>query len=235
MRRIVNTPLGEISFELVYKRVKNVNLRITRDGVGVSAPKRVPTEYIDSFVISKAEFVFRAIERVGRVKPKDTPKYEEGESFFILGEEYTLRIFTGARPSVKEVGKELHLTVRTGADAAARAKQLEAYRQKRFASICERLLDLQMPPFSARGIDKPPLFFREMRSRFGSCHTKARTVTLAKALAKYPPDSVEYVIAHELCHLIHPNHSKAFYAELSAVMPDWKERREALRAIAQIL
>lgn len=232
MQRTVKTPLGEIKFILIYKRVKNINLRITRAGeVLVSAPKRVSAEFIDAFVISKSDFIFRAKRRVSTA-PRAPISYADSDKFVILGKEYTLRVEAGKRSSVAEQGDTLILTIKPNTDTAMRKKLLDGYRQARFSELCAELLLKNMPPFLGRGIEKPPLFFREMRSRFGSCHTKKRTVTLAKSLAQCPPSLIEYVIAHELCHLIHPNHSKDFYRELSSLMPDFKERRMALRAFS---
>ncbi len=232
MQRAVYTPLGEISFMLEYKRVKNINLRITKDGsVKVSAPRRAGLEFIDAFVTSKADFIVRAKARVSASAPRAPISYESGDEFVILGKSYTLLLSEGKRPSVSELGDTLILTVKESTDTLGRKKLLEAYRQARFSEICERLLCEAMPPFYERGIEKPPLFFREMRSRYGSCHTKKKTVTLAKSLAQCHPSLVEYVIVHELCHLIHPNHSPSFYKELSALMPDYKLRREGLRSV----
>ena len=75
------------------------------------------------------------------------------------------------------------------------------------------------------GIEKPTLRIRDMETRWGSCLAKKRIITLNKRLLESPRNCIEYVVMHELCHLIHPNHSKQFYSFLTMLMPDWKERK----------
>ncbi len=74
------------------------------------------------------------------------------------------------------------------------------------------------------------LRFRDTRSQWGSCQTATRTITLAVNLGKVPRECVEYILVHELCHLHHPDHSPAFHAEMTALLPDWKARKAALRS-----
>lgn len=228
MQRTVDTPMGEIAFELQYKKVKNINLRIVKGGaVRVSAPRAASLAIIDSFVKSKAELILRAIDRLSTVQPSCS--YADGETVFLLGLPYTLRC--AAAPSNRAVisDGEITLYLKRGADESVRRALVAKLRETVLARTVPAILERAMPYFSAKGIAKPTLSYREMRSRWGSCHTKKKHITLAKALAQCPVSCVEYVVAHELTHLIHPNHSRDFYRELTKIMPDWKSRREALR------
>lgn len=82
--------------------------------------------------------------------------------------------------------------------------------------------------FTPYGIPFPEIRFRRMKGRWGSCVKKKREITLNKMLKKVPEDCQEYVIAHELSHLVEPNHSKAFYEVLASVLPDYRERERKL-------
>ena len=82
-----------------------------------------------------------------------------------------------------------------------------------------------VPLVKKYGIEKPTLRIRDMETRWGSCLAKKRIITLNKRLLESPRNCIEYVVMHELCHLIHPNHSKQFYSFLTMLMPDWKERK----------
>ena len=230
MQRRVMTPHGEILFSLEYKKVKNINLRIVRGGeVKVSAPRAVGVEFIDSFVISRADFILRAIDKLGRVEPPST--FSDGEQVFILGTPYTLRSTPSAvNRAVVIDGAIVVLCLKKDAGTAVRRTLVEKLRQTALLRTVPSIVDRAMPYFGARGIARPTLSYRAMRSRWGSCHTKKGHITLAKALAKCPVVCIEYVVAHELTHLIHPNHSPAFYAELTKIMPDWKRRRDILRS-----
>ena len=229
MQRRVMTPRGEISFELEYKRVKNINLRIVRGGeVKVSAPRAARVGLIDSFVISKADFIFRALDRVAPSVP--CRSYEDGEQVSVLGELYTLRVVEASRGGAVIRDGNIILSVKSGADREVRRALVVKLREAALLRLVPTLLERAMPYFTARGIAKPRISYRAMRSRWGSCHTKKGRITLSKALAECSVACVEYVLAHELTHLIHPNHSPAFYAELAKIMPDWRTRRERLRA-----
>lgn len=229
MQRRVGTPRGEIAFELEYKKVKNINLRIVKGGeVRVSAPRAASLSLIDSFVISKADLILRAVQRLSAIQPSGT--FSDGESVYILGVPYTLRCAAAGSNRALISGSEIILYLKAGAEEGVRRALVERLRETALSRTVPAIVERAMPYFSARGIARPTLSYRTMRSRWGSCHTKRKHITLAKALGQCPISCVEYVVAHELTHLIHPNHSRDFYQELTKIMPDWKSRREALRA-----
>ncbi|NCB63453.1 MAG: M48 family peptidase [Clostridia bacterium] len=96
-------------------------------------------------------------------------------------------------------------------------------------------LERVYPMVEALGIEKPVLKGRKMKSRWGSCHFTKGTVVLNTALAALPEELVDYVTLHELVHFLHHDHGKGFYAALSALMPDWKARRQRLRGYEGML
>lgn len=79
------------------------------------------------------------------------------------------------------------------------------------------------------GGQKPIIKVRDMRTRWGSCHPAKRQITLAARLALQPPEAVEYVVVHEYCHFVHPDHQAGFWALVASILPDWKARRALLR------
>ena len=94
------------------------------------------------------------------------------------------------------------------------------------------VMDDLYPLIKKYGVEKPTLRIRAMETRWGSCLIKKRIITLNKRLLEAPRNCIEYVVMHELCHLIHPNHSKNFYNFLTTLMPDWKERKKVLEQSA---
>ena len=170
-----------ITYSLTYKKVKNINLRIKLDGsIHVSANKRVPKKIIDDFLVSKADFIFNALEKYKNVSEQPL------KQFF----------------SEAEICKVI-------------------------LTICERVY----PYFEKRGIKYPQIKFRNMVSRWGSCHSTKGILTFNTKLMYAPIECIEYVVLHEFTHFLQANHSDKFYNELEMVCPDWKKYRKQLRNI----
>lgn len=170
---------GVISYELTRKRVKNLNLRVARDGsVRVSAPARTSLAYVDAFVASRAEFIRQAQARL-----------------------------QGERSRIE--------TMPDVSDSLCR---------QRFQAVIDQLL----PLFAAYDLPPVTLKLRTMKSRWGSCAWATGTVTLNRRLYFAPPECLEYVALHELCHLVVHDHSPRFHALLASFLPDWKARKARL-------
>ena len=186
--RTVCTGEKKINYILERKQVKNINLRVRPDGsVKASASPRVDESQIDDFVLSKAEFILKALER-------------------FKSEETTERQFQEELVKAKS-GQESLL-----ADPA----------------IFTEILDEVYPAFIPYGIARPKLRIRTMKSCWGSCLVNKGIITLNRKLLMKHRECIEYVVVHELCHFIHPNHSKEFYKFMEQFMPDWKERKGRL-------
>ena len=221
MQRRVQTPFGEIEYTFTPKAVKNINIRILRSGgVRVSAPRRADPRLADDFVIKKAEFILRARERLAM---RET--VEEG-GVMLFGTPLTVVYEKGKRGAFLE-GSTLTLTLPEPTDAAC-AAALDRYLRERLLDAADRACRAYFPYFSALGYPYPELRLRKMTSRYGTCHTKKHIITISTALVRSPLPLLEFVVLHELVHFIHPNHSPAFYKELTTLMPDWKARRAAL-------
>ena len=230
MEKVVQTPLGEIKFELEYKRVKNVNLRIVRGGgVHVSAPAGIAFSVIEGFISEKAEFILRAVERFSALpEERAANEYGSGDFLTLFGRAYPISLHSSKRASVTIADGKAFIFVKDTANADERRRVAERFLAGELLRVTAEFTDRIFPPFEARGIPWPALKVRNMSSRWGSCHTKKRIITFALALAEKPLTCVEYVVMHELVHLIHPNHSPAFHAEMSRLMPEWKARKRAL-------
>lgn len=221
MQRRVQTPFGEIEYTFTPKAVKNINIRILRSGeVRVSAPRRADPRLADDFVIKKAEFILRAKERLAT---RET--VEEG-GVMLFGTPLTVVYEKGKRGVFLE-GKNLTVTLPDPTEKAC-AAALDRYLRERLLDAADRACRAYFPYFSALGYPYPELRLRKMTSRYGTCHTKKHIITISTTLARTPLPLLEFVVLHELVHFIHPNHSPAFYKELTTLMPDWRARRAAL-------
>ncbi len=228
MRQVKLDNTNTIEYELMRKSVKNINVRIKSDGrVYVSANRRVKEEKIDAFIIEKAEFILRAIEKYKNSTPS---LYQDGDKIKILGEDKILRIENGARKIAFD-GDCVTITLPDIDDTDEKKRLVE----KLYAQIClqtipEILEGVYSSFFKQRGVKYPAIKFRKMTSRWGSCHTTKGVITFSSSLASVDRSSIELVVAHELSHLICPDHSKAFYSVLGEVIPDHKHRKNVLRS-----
>lgn len=193
---------------------------------------RVPTsrseESIERLVRSKARWIIRQQDYFASFRPRDPQRrYVSGETIRYLGRQYRLKITQSGRASAKLIGP--HLVVATemgGSSSDVRRTVLEWYRS-RATDVFRRKAAHLHETMSAHGIADAQIIVRWMTRRWGSC-TPSKRIILNPLLVITPADCVEYVVAHELCHLKIPNHGDAFYRLLSTIMPDWQKRRERL-------
>ena len=221
----------EIAYCLEGKNVKNLNLRIRKDGnVFVSASKSISCEEIDEFVCGKASYVIKAANRFAELAQyKPQPKqYVSGETFTIQGRGLRLQVSRAAKESVSPDGIYIYLTVRDTKDFERKSRLVNRFLDQQCKMVFEDILEELYPQFKKYGVERPTLRIRDMETRWGSCLVKKGVITLNKRLLKAPRNGSEYVVMHELCHFVHPNHSEHFYIFLTMLMPDWKERKQFL-------
>ena len=221
----------EILYNLERKQVRNLNLRVRKDGsVWVSANADVPCGEIDTFVTSKAPYILKALDRfheMAQYRPQ--PKqYVGGETLTILGRGLRLQVMQAAKDSISADGVYIHLGVRDLSDTEKKRRIVNKFLDQQCKTVFGDVMDALYPLFQKYGVQKPSLRIRDMETRWGSCLAKKGIITLNKRLLEAPRHCIEYVVMHELCHLVHPNHSRQFYAFLTMLMPDWKERKQFL-------
>ncbi len=221
----------EITYLLEQKQVKNLNLRIRKNGkVYVSANPLVPVQEIDNFVVQKSSYIIRAVNQFRQMQQyQPVPKrYVSGETFYIQGRGLRLVVAQADKDSLISDGVFLHLNVKNPEDYEKKRRMVTKYLDQQCREVFQEELDHLYPAFRKYGVDMPQLRIRDMETRWGSCLAKKGIITLNKRLLGVPRNCIEYVVMHELCHLVHPNHSKQYYQFLTMMMPDWKQRKEAL-------
>lgn len=230
----------EIKYELTRKSVKNVNLRIDAAGnVKVSASRRVPVNYIEAFMRQKQELIVAAVERAQensrRRQQESRPQrqYADGEQLTLLGSKRAVKIIKSGIERIDLDDESIYFRVKKPEDTRHKElmyeKWLKEYQRCVYEEIC-RQVHTQFQPC---GVNYPVIRIRRMTSRWGSCQPCKGVVTLNSRLIETPPDCIEYVVMHEFCHFIHPDHSKAFHALMTRMMPDWKQRRQLLNSISE--
>lgn len=218
-----------LTYTLERKNVKNLNLRIYPDGsVRVSANRRVPIREIEAFLIGHEDFIRRAQSKFQERTPAPPLEYVTGETIRYLGQALELQVVPAERDRAYIQEGRLILELRATENAALREQLLNRFWDKECASLFPEIVRECYPLFQELGVAYPTLRIRSMKSRWGSCLPAKGIITLSKQLLTAPRECIEYVVVHEYCHFLHPNHGKGFYALLADRMPDWKERKMLL-------
>ena len=226
MMRRVSLGDREICYELTRKKVKNINLRIHLDGrITVSAGSKVPETVINQFIIKKSPFILNALERFSERRNAEINN-GSGDEIFLFGEPLKIRRAVGNKRRTSLLGNELWVYIRDGDGPDVVNESIENFMRSELKTKLDELVPRLWERFTGElRVEPSGIKIRKMKSRWGSCNCKSGDITFNLYLAKYPLICLEFVIVHELCHLFHPNHSKDFYALLTSVMPDWKERK----------
>lgn len=214
-----------IGYTLERKRVKNINLRIRPDGsVYVSAAPFVPQSAIDRLILSNAQAVLAGIRRAEEIKARAGG---DGEAL-IFGVRYPVEVCAGKKNTAELTPSTVRVTLKDVQDEAARGRALDKLLREEcvraVTDCCERVY----PRFRDMGVAWPEIRFRRMTGRWGSCQPSRGVITFATGLVHARAECTEYVVTHEFCHFIHPDHSPAFHALMTRLMPDWRARKKLL-------
>lgn len=218
----------DLTIDLVRKNIKHLYLRVLppSGAVRISAPRRRDLDTIRRFALSRLEWIKKQQEKIRSKAPQTPLEYIDGESCLVWGERYPLKVIASNRPASVELCEgELLLHVRPGSTSAKRQALVETwYRQKLMQAL---------PPLIARweprmGVTVAHCYIRRMRTRWGSCTPRTRSLRFNIELAKKPPRCLEYLVVHEMAHLIEPSHNARFKALMDRFLPDWKHVRKEL-------
>jgi len=223
--------LGEISITVTRKDIKNVHLTVhPPDGrVTLAAPSNTRLEVARAYAISKLVWV-REQQRKLEYQARETPRqFVERESHYVWGRRYLMMVdYQEVKPSVVLSNKRITLIVRPGCSAEKRAEVMHEWHKSLLHDVVPPLIQRweRMLKVSVSGY-----FLQRMKTKWGSCNHAAGNIRLNTELAKKPKDLLEYVIVHEIAHLIEPTHSDRFIAILDEHYPSWREARAELNEL----
>lgn len=223
--------LGEISIQVTRKAIKNVHLTVhPPDGrVTLTAPTNTRIEVARAYAISKLGWIRKQQEQLINQAREMPRQFVERESHYLWGRRYLLTVVEQkTKPYVSIDHKRVTLHVRPGSDLAKRAEIIHEWHKS--------LLHEFIPPLikkweSKLGVQVAAYFLQRMKTKWGSCNYKAGHIRLNTELVKKPKDLVEYVIVHEMVHLLEPTHNDRFIAILDKYYPSWREARAELNEL----
>ena len=219
-------------YELFYTDRKTLGIKVYPDtSVKVFAPIDTPLEVIALHVEAKSRWIKKQQAIFETYLPKLPPRqYVGGETFLYLGRQYMLRIEATEEEAVRFY--QGRLVVKTLNPSSEQVKELlQTWYYTRAKVVLSKLFSQQFVLFNRFQLEKPTLVIKPMEKRWGSCTTGGKII-LNVELIKAPVSCIIYVILHELCHLVHHNHSLAFYSLLESFMPDWRSWKQLLETMS---
>lgn len=220
--------LGDIAIDVVRKDIKNIHLSVYPPAgrVRISAPKRMTLDTIRVFAITKLGWIRKQQQKL-QEQVRETPReYLDRESHYLWGKRYLFRVEekeTAAYVSLQHNRMVLHVRPDTS-DERKRDVLAEWYREK-LKEVIPVLIAKWEP---LMGVSVGKFFVQRMKTRWGSCNYRSKNIRLNSELAKKPQGCLEYVVVHEMAHLLEPSHNSRFIALMDQFMPSWRTHREAL-------
>lgn len=208
-------------------RRKTIGLYLSRRGeIEVRAPLRCPGPVIRSFLDSRRSWLSASLRRLETLPAP--PEWRDGASFPILGEPVRLAVRSGERRAIRRVGDCLRLTVSGAPTPQAVEGLVREWFRRQARPVFEQVIADWWPRLDLPEARYPPLKLRAMRRRWGSCASHGG-INLNLWLLGAPRACIDFVVAHELCHLREFHHGPGFYRLMDRVMPDWRAKENRLR------
>lgn len=223
--------LGDIAITVTRKPVKHVHLSVHPPSgrVTLVAPVTTRPDVARAYAASKLAWIRQQQARL-EAQARETPReYVERESHFLWGRRYLLTVTEAdARPAVRISHREILLTVRPGSSRSKRESVMHEWHRALLREAVPKLIRKWEPRL---GVEVAGYFLQRMKTKWGSCNHRARNIRLNTELVKKPKDLLEYVVVHEMLHLIAPTHSEQFLALLSRHYPTWRDARAELNEL----
>jgi predicted metal-dependent hydrolase len=219
----------KITYRLSYSDRKTLGITITPDSeVLVKAPFETSKEKIEEKLNKRAAWIIKQQNFFLSFQPRATKRsYISGETHLYLGRQYQLKIIESEQESVKLIGGYLTVFSKKKEKVELLVKEWYAeHARRKFQQIANPIIE----QFQAEKVTPEALIIREMSLRWGSCTPKGKII-LNPELIKAPKGCIEYVIVHELCHLVHRDHSDAFFRLQTRYFPNWEKWKEKLERL----
>lgn len=214
--------------EIVRKKIRHIYFRVNpgRKTVGISVPVRISRSALEKAVSAKSAWLARQMNRPVIPGPL-SPEMISKDTTWYRGRSYTLTYEERAEPPRVIFSDDAGITVytRPGANSDKKKAVLDGWYRERLRRDVKKLLDVWE---SGIGVTAKDFGIRRMKTRWGSCNVRAARIWVNLALIRLDPVFLEYVVVHELIHLLEPKHNKRFYGFMDRFLPDWRSRKTAL-------
>lgn len=223
--------LGDIAIAVTRKDIKHVHLSVHPPSgrVTLVAPKGTRPEVARAYAISRLGWIRNQQSRFRDQARESHRQYVERETHYLWGRRYLLSVREEhTKPSIKLGHRRIVLTVRPGSSRAKREAVIHDWHK---LLLHDAVPELIRKWGSKLGVEVAGYFLQRMKTKWGSCNHRARNIRLNTELVKKPKDLIEYVVVHEMIHLIAPTHSEQFLTMLSKHYPSWRDARAELNEL----
>ena len=220
--------IGEFSIVFTCKDVKNAHLSVHPPSgrVTLVAPRGTRSEVARAFAISRLGWIRDQQTRLQGQARETARQFVERESHYLWGRRYLLTVREeDARPSIRLSHRTMTLTLRPGSSGTKRAEVMHEWHKSLLHDAIRELITSWEPRLGVRVAGH---FVQRMKTKWGSCNSRSRTIRLNTELVKKPKNLLEYVVVHEMLHLLEPSHSERFVALMNKHYPSWREARAEL-------
>ncbi len=223
--------LGDITVDVVLKDIKNIHLSVNppTGRVRISAPSRMSLNTIRVFTISKLDWI-RQQQRKLREQERETPReYLDRESHYVWGKRYLLTVIEqDSIPRIELRHSKILLQVRPGSGEEKKQAVLEEWYRAQLKEVVPPLIAKWTP---LMGVKVRRFFVQRMKTKWGSCNPATGSIRLNTELTKKPRECLEYILVHEMVHLVVPTHNPRFVALMDQFMPKWQHYRDILNRL----
>lgn len=223
--------LGELHAQVIRKAIKHVHLSVyPPDGlVRISAPEGMTLETIRLYAITKLVWIKSQQSKI-LAQERETPReYLDRESHYVWGKRYLLKIVpASSTPTIEVKHSVLELHARPGSTESKHAELLEAWYRDQIKAAVPALLQKWQPLI---GVQAGRLHVQRMKTKWGGCNPVTGLIRLNTDLAKKPPECLEYILVHELTHLLEPTHNARFQSLMDGFIPHWRQVKAELNRL----
>lgn len=221
---MITYTIKNIKINIEKKKVKNINIKVHSDmQVYVSCPKRADTEYVKKIVLNKLDWIESRIQKIKEREQQENKKYVSGEEHYFNGKKYILKInpVEKAKLSYIKIEDQKYINMYIPENTTIENKEKlmnNFYKENLIPKINEYIAKWSL----VLNVNPKEYKLRKMKTLWGSCNITKRTILFNTELAKKSDKAIEYVVVHELMHLIERYHNKRFYSLLDYYYPNWK-------------
>jgi len=223
--------LGSITVDVVQKDIKNVHLSVYPPAgkVRISAPLRMNLDTIRVFAVSKLTWIKEQQKKITAQKRETPRSYSERESHYLWGKRYLLKaVEEDCPPGIELRHNRIVFRVRPTWSRERKQEFIDAWYRAQLKNAVPKLLAKWE---AVIGVKVERVFVQRMRTKWGSCSRTLPAIRLNTDLAKKPPECLEYIVVHEMAHLIEPTHNDRFIALMDRLMPNWRIYRQLLNRL----